>query len=110
MLGGVVVSGEGVCGLEGHSDGDAVAHAVCDAVFGAAGLGDLGHHAPDTDPACEGADSVGLLARVVALAAAGRAGRRSTPTAPSWPNARDSLRTSRPWPSASARCSGRRST
>jgi len=68
VLGGVVVTEEGVCGLEGHSDGDAVAHAVCDAVLGAAGLGDLGHHAPDTDPVFEGADSVGLLARVVALA------------------------------------------
>jgi 2-C-methyl-D-erythritol 2,4-cyclodiphosphate synthase len=68
VLGGVVVTGEGVCGLEGHSDGDAVAHAVSDAVLGAAGLGDLGHHAPDTDPVFEGADSLGLLARMVDLA------------------------------------------
>jgi 2-C-methyl-D-erythritol 2,4-cyclodiphosphate synthase len=68
VLGGVVVAGDGVRGLEGHSDGDALSHAVCDAVLGAAGLGDLGRHAPDTDPAWEGADSLELLGRVVALA------------------------------------------
>jgi 2-C-methyl-D-erythritol 2,4-cyclodiphosphate synthase len=68
VLGGVVVTGEGARGLEGHSDGDAVAHAVCDAVLGAAGLGDLGRYAPDTDPLWEGADSLELLARVVGLA------------------------------------------
>ncbi len=68
VLGGVVVTGDGVRGLEGHSDGDAVAHAVCDAVLGAAGLGDLGRHAPDTDPAWKGADSLDLLARIVGLA------------------------------------------
>ena len=68
VLGGVVVTGNGARGLEGHSDGDAVAHAVCDAVLGAAGLGDLGRHAPDTDPVWEGADSLELLGRVVGLA------------------------------------------
>ncbi len=68
VLGGVVVTGEDVRGLEAHSDGDALAHALCDAVLGAAGLGDLGRHAPDTDPAWQGADSLGLLARIVALA------------------------------------------
>jgi 2-C-methyl-D-erythritol 2,4-cyclodiphosphate synthase len=68
VLGGVIVTGEGVRGLEGHSDGDAVAHAVCDAVLGAAGLGDLGRHAPDTDPVWKGADSLDLLGQVVALA------------------------------------------
>lgn len=47
----------------GHSDGDAVCHAVIDAVLGAAGLGDIGRHFPDTDPAWKGADSLELLAR-----------------------------------------------
>jgi 2-C-methyl-D-erythritol 2,4-cyclodiphosphate synthase len=49
-------------GLVGHSDADAVAHAAADALLGAAGLGDIGEHFPDTDPAWAGADSVGLLA------------------------------------------------
>lgn len=48
----------------GHSDGDAVAHAVSDALLGAAGLGDLGSLFPDTDPRWEGADSLALLGRV----------------------------------------------
>jgi 2-C-methyl-D-erythritol 2,4-cyclodiphosphate synthase len=47
----------------GHSDGDAVCHAVIDAVLGAAGLGDIGRHFPDTAPEWEGADSLDLLAR-----------------------------------------------
>jgi 2-C-methyl-D-erythritol 2,4-cyclodiphosphate synthase len=67
-LGGVVI--EGARGLSGHSDADAVCHAVADAVLGAAGLGDLGRHFPDTDPRWAGADSVDLLSRVVGLAAA----------------------------------------
>jgi 2-C-methyl-D-erythritol 2,4-cyclodiphosphate synthase len=70
VLGGVTITGEGARGLEGHSDADAVAHAVADAVLGAAGLGDLGRHAPDTDPAWLGADSLVILARMVELAAA----------------------------------------
>jgi 2-C-methyl-D-erythritol 2,4-cyclodiphosphate synthase len=70
VLGGVVISGDGVSGLAGHSDADAVSHAIADAVLGAAGLGDLGRHMPDTDPVWEGADSIGILLRVVALAAA----------------------------------------
>jgi 2-C-methyl-D-erythritol 2,4-cyclodiphosphate synthase len=69
VLGGVDLSGEGVCGLAGHSDADAVAHAIGDAVLGAAGLGDLGRHMPDTDPQWRDADSIDLLRRVVALAA-----------------------------------------
>jgi 2-C-methyl-D-erythritol 2,4-cyclodiphosphate synthase len=51
-------------GLVGHSDGDAVAHAVADAMLGAAGLGDIGERFPDTDPALAGADSIELLRQV----------------------------------------------
>jgi 2-C-methyl-D-erythritol 2,4-cyclodiphosphate synthase len=68
MLGGVHITGEHVRGLLGHSDADAVAHAVADAVLGAAGLGDLGRHAPDTDPRWEGADSMDILVTMVGLA------------------------------------------
>ncbi len=53
----------------GHSDGDAVAHALIDALLGAASLGDIGRHFPDTDPAWAGADSLDLLRRAVALVA-----------------------------------------
>jgi len=53
-----------VPGLEGHSDADVVAHACADALLGAAGLGDIGEHFPDTDPEWAGADSMRLLARV----------------------------------------------
>ena len=56
----------GVPGLVGHSDGDAVAHAVTEALLGAAGLGDIGQHFPDTDERYRGADSIDLLRRVVA--------------------------------------------
>jgi 2-C-methyl-D-erythritol 2,4-cyclodiphosphate synthase len=51
-------------GLVGHSDGDAVAHAVADAMLGAAGLGDIGQRFPDSDPALAGADSIDLLRQV----------------------------------------------
>lgn len=64
VLGGVTFDGER--GLSGHSDADAIAHAVTDALLGAAGLGDIGQHFPDTDPALEGADSIDLLRRAVA--------------------------------------------
>ncbi len=67
VLGGV--SFEGARGLAGHSDADVVSHAVADALLGAAGLGDLGRHFPDDDPAWRGADSMALLARVVVLLA-----------------------------------------
>ena len=50
-------------GLAGHSDADAVAHALTDAILGAAGAGDIGRHFPDTDPAWRDADSLELLAR-----------------------------------------------
>ena len=64
VLGGVAFPGER--GLAGHSDADVVAHAVTDALLGAAGLGDIGQHFPDTDPALAGADSLELLRRAVA--------------------------------------------
>jgi 2-C-methyl-D-erythritol 2,4-cyclodiphosphate synthase len=51
-----------------HSDGDVVLHAVADAILGAAGLGDLGEHFPDTDPAWKDADSAVILGRVVQMA------------------------------------------
>src|SRR6188768_4114831 len=64
VLGGVEIPGER--GLEGHSDADAVAHAVIDALLGAAGLGDIGEHFPDDDPSFAGADSVELLRQAAA--------------------------------------------
>ena len=65
VLGGCVFDGER--GLAGHSDADVAAHAAADALLGAAGLGDLGTHFPDTDPAWAGADSVAILAAVAAM-------------------------------------------
>jgi 2-C-methyl-D-erythritol 2,4-cyclodiphosphate synthase len=64
MLGGVLFDGED--GLTGHSDGDAVCHAVADALLGAAGLGDVGEHFPDDDPSVEGIAGVELLGQVAA--------------------------------------------
>jgi 2-C-methyl-D-erythritol 2,4-cyclodiphosphate synthase len=63
VLVGVALAGER--GLAGHSDADAVTHAVADALLGAVGLGDLGDHFPDNDPAWAGTDSLVLLGRVV---------------------------------------------
>jgi 2-C-methyl-D-erythritol 2,4-cyclodiphosphate synthase len=54
-------------GLEGHSDADVLLHAICDAILGAMGLGDIGHHFPDTDAAYKGADSRVLLRTCGAL-------------------------------------------
>lgn len=65
IMGGVYIPWEK--GLLGHSDADVLAHAVTDALLGAAGLGDIGKHFPDTDPAYAGADSLVLLDHVVAL-------------------------------------------
>jgi len=56
-------------GLAGHSDADVLTHAVCDALLGAAALGDIGRHFPDSDPRFEGVDSMGLLTEVVRLVA-----------------------------------------
>jgi 2-C-methyl-D-erythritol 2,4-cyclodiphosphate synthase len=68
VLGGLTVPG--AAGLDGHSDADVVAHALADGVLGAACLGDLGTLFPAEDPAWEGADSLVLLERVVAMAKA----------------------------------------
>lgn len=64
FLGGIDFPGER--GLAGHSDGDVVCHALADALLGAAGLGDIGEHFPDTDPRFEGIEGLDLLARTVA--------------------------------------------
>ena len=70
VLGGVTVPHSH--GLAGHSDADALAHAITDALFGAAALGDIGRHFPDTDAAFNGADSMALLAQAaVRVRAAG---------------------------------------
>ena len=65
ILGGVKIPWEK--GLLGHSDADVLAHAVMDAVLGAAALGDIGQHFPDTDPAYAGADSLALARAVAAI-------------------------------------------
>ena len=67
VLGGITVAGPG---LAGHSDADVVAHAAADALLGAAGLGDIGTHFPDTDPAYAGVDSMDLLRQVVGAVSA----------------------------------------
>ena len=64
ILGGVTIPHDK--GLLGHSDADALLHALTDALFGAAGLGDIGRHFPDTDPAFAGADSRALLREAAA--------------------------------------------
>ncbi len=65
VLGGVRIEHDR--GLDGHSDADVLTHAIIDALLGAAGLGDIGEHFPDTDAAYAGADSLALLRDVVAL-------------------------------------------
>jgi 2-C-methyl-D-erythritol 2,4-cyclodiphosphate synthase len=65
VLGGVEIAHER--GLEGHSDADVLTHAVIDALLGAAGLGDIGEHFPDSDEAWRGADSIQMLDAIVAL-------------------------------------------
>ena len=65
IIGGVKI--EHTLGLLGHSDADVLVHAVMDALLGAAALGDIGKHFPDTDPAYKGADSILLLKHVGAL-------------------------------------------
>ena len=65
ILGGVNIPYEQ--GLHGHSDADVLLHAICDALLGAAGLGDLGSHFPDTDPELKGVSSVALIKRVMEM-------------------------------------------
>lgn len=68
ILGGVTVPSE--LGLEGHSDADVLAHAITDAILGAAALGDIGMHFPDSDPKWKGCDSLVFLGHAQDLAAA----------------------------------------
>ena len=68
ILGGVIIPSE--FGLEGHSDADVLAHAITDAILGAAALGDIGMHFPDNDPRWKGADSLIFLKHAVELARA----------------------------------------
>jgi 2-C-methyl-D-erythritol 2,4-cyclodiphosphate synthase len=68
ILGGVQIPGE--CGLAGHSDADVLTHAIVDALLGAAGLGDIGQHFPDTDEQWRDADSLALLRAVLERVAA----------------------------------------
>ena len=104
VLGGVEIPHEK--GLLGHSDADVLTHALCDALLGAAGLGDIGIHFPDTDPEWAGIDSLKILQRVsdmiapewgvanidvTVLAQALKSLLTGKPCAPSWP---------RCWPSA----------
>ena len=69
ILGGVQIPSE--LGLLGHSDADVLLHAICDALLGAAALGDIGHHFPDTDPRFKGASSLSFLAATRELLVAG---------------------------------------
>ena len=74
MLGGVRI--DHVKGVKAHSDGDVVLHALCDALLGAAALGDIGRHFPDTDPKWKGAESSTIVRETVKLVA----GRRLKPS------------------------------
>lgn len=65
VLGGVVIPSEK--GLDGHSDADVLVHAIMDAMLGAAALGDIGQHFPDTDPHYQGADSLRLMEHCTVL-------------------------------------------
>jgi 2-C-methyl-D-erythritol 2,4-cyclodiphosphate synthase len=69
ILGGVTVPSE--LGLDGHSDADILAHAITDAILGAAALGDIGMHFPDTDPKWKGCDSLVFLRHAKEMAEAG---------------------------------------
>jgi 2-C-methyl-D-erythritol 2,4-cyclodiphosphate synthase len=65
VLGGVVIPH--THGLDGHSDADVLCHAIADAVLGAIGEADIGHHFPNTDPACRGMSSLDIVGRAVEL-------------------------------------------
>ena len=81
MLGGVEIEHER--GLAGHSDADVLTHAIIDALLGAAALGDIGQHFPDTDERYRDADSLELLRATVELLAGAAASRSATST-PRW--------------------------
>jgi 2-C-methyl-D-erythritol 2,4-cyclodiphosphate synthase len=83
ILGGLEITHE--LGLLGHSDADVLTHALCDAILGACGEGDIGRHFPDSDPLYKGISSIRLLAQVIALAAA-NISTCTMPTSPWWPN------------------------
>jgi len=68
VIGGVTIPHS--AGLDGHSDADVLLHAICDALIGAAALGDIGRHFPDSDPQYKGVDSRVLLRKTAALLAA----------------------------------------
>src|SRR6476469_5466427 len=72
IIGGVELRHPDGLGLDGHSDADVLSHAITDALLGAAGLGDIGQHFPDTDEAFRGADSLALLREAVKRARAAR--------------------------------------
>ena len=69
ILGGVNIPYD--LGLQGHSDADVLIHAACDALLGAAGLGDLGRHFPDTDPGLAGVSSVAIMKKVAEMISKG---------------------------------------
>ena len=94
-MGGVEIAHDK--GLLGHSDADVLLHAICDALLGAAALGDIGRHFPDSDPRYKGIDSRELLRHVAALLRDRGPSRRRTWTRRSSPRRRAWRRTSRRW-------------
>ena len=83
IVGGVTIPFER--GLLGHSDADVLLHTITDAILGAAGLGDIGRHFPDTDPRFEGADSRVLLREAAAAARIRLAWCDAAPQPEAWP-------------------------
>ena len=81
ILGGIEIAHE--AGLDGHSDADVLTHAIIDALLGAAALGDIGEHFPDTDERYRDADSIGLLRGNDRSCSASGGSRSSTSTRPS---------------------------
>ena len=104
ILGGVEIPH--TLGLLGHSDADVLLHAITDALLGAAGLGDIGSHFPDTDARFKGADSMRAAARGRPAAGRARAGASATSTAPSSRRRPGWRRTFRPCARASPQALG----